>query len=73
MWKRNEENSTGRMEWLEKNVRSYLRQTSTTWSVERNVYNVAVRLAMFTALAEVTKEHADDITEWKRNIRCDDS
>ena len=41
--------------------------------VERNVYNVAVRLAMFTVLAEVTKEHADDITEWKRNIRCDDS
>ena len=37
MWKRSEEDSTGRMEWLEKNVRSDQREASTSYSEREGV------------------------------------
>ena len=37
MRKRSEEDSTGRMEWVEKNVSSDLRQESTSWSEREGV------------------------------------
>ena len=37
MRKRSEEESAGRMEWVEKNVRSDLRQANTSWSAREGV------------------------------------
>ena len=54
MLKRSEEESTGRMEWVEKNVRSDLRQESTSKSERKGKgYKVAVRPARLYGLETV--------------------
>ena len=54
MRKRSEEESTGRMEWVEKNVRisNDLRQASTSWN-ERDGVHVAVSPTMLYGLETV--------------------